>query len=62
MKIKVTQLDGPTRSTVAFALDMYAHHVSDTYPSQTDKYRNMARAVRNGELLLCEYQDQGKEE
>lgn len=62
MKIKVTQLDGPTRSTVAFALDMYARHVSDTYPSQTEKYRNMAHAVRHGELLLCEYQYNGKEE
>lgn len=66
MKIKVTQLDGLTRSTIALALDLYARNVHELFPNLKEKYINMAQAVGHGELLLCEYvypdQEEGGQE
>lgn len=62
MKIKVTQLDERTREGVAIALQ---HYAASIYPEQVDarkKYRDLSSAVRHGELLLCEYVSNGKEE
>lgn len=55
MKIKVTQMDQATRSTIALALVEYSMVVKETFPLQSKKYNDMAQAVRHGELLLCEY-------
>lgn len=56
MKIKIKQLDEHTREGVAIALQ---HYSASIYPEQVEarkKYRDLATAVRHGELLLCEYQ------
>lgn len=62
MKIKVTQLDDATRSTVALALELYASSVHELCKNTKEKYMNIGQAVRHGEVLLCEYVYTEKEE
>lgn len=56
MKIKATQLDLPTRNTVAEALIRWSKSNEDIFPKRARKYLNMAQVIKHGELILCEYQ------
>lgn len=62
MKIKVQQLDERTRSTIALICNLYAADMQKIDAEVTEKYSKLAQQIRHGELLLCEYQDKGKEE
>lgn len=62
MKINVNQLDETTRKTIALAVELYAGKWAKSDPATCDKYFKMSIALRHGELLLCEYQYNGKEE
>lgn len=62
MKINVNQLDEKTRNTIALAIEIYGSKFSEHFPDIQEKYTNMATRIRHGELLLCEYQYNGKEE
>lgn len=56
MKIKVTQLDQATRSTIAAALRYWARTNEEDFPMLANKYQDMAHSIKHGELILCEYQ------
>lgn len=62
MKIKVKQLESGERSVITAALDMYVNSVFVLCPELKEKYNNIRQAVRQGELLLCEYQYNEQEE
>lgn len=62
MKINVNQLDEKTRSTLALICNLYAADMKNIDASVTEKYSKLAMQIRHGELLLCEYQYNGKEE
>ena len=62
MKIKVEQLTETERCTLSIALDYYVCKVGNVDPECGRKYAKIASKLRHGELLLCEYQYNGKEE
>lgn len=62
MKIKVQQLDEKTRCRLALICYLYSEDIKKTDAEATEKYSKLAMQIRHGELLLCEYQYNGKEE
>ena len=56
MKIKVTQLDETAKTRIYRALISWAYQNEEHYPDATSIYRDMARRIQHGELILCEYQ------
>lgn len=62
MKITIEQLDEKTRSTLALICNLYASDMQKIDAEVTEKYSKLAMQIRHGELLLCEYQYNGKEE
>lgn len=62
MNIKIEQLDEHTRLTIANALlEYYPETTEEKNPSQVNTHELSAR-IAAGEVLLCKYVDNQKEE